>query len=294
MPGGLQSLKPPAGPAQKDIETAAAVIEKALEIVVDDEHSHEAIKTAIKDVLLPARGICRVRWRPQMQTTQLPGRLLLTAIHPRDQDRETVDDEYVFWEDILLDPVRQAKDCDWMAFRHLFTEQALRTEFQGNPKFDALDQGGKLGDLLVWTDESAAGHDRRLGAQTAGRLGNHAAAMVWEVWDRITRKIIWLIRDGAGLVLRPDPDAMLLDGFYPAPVPMLAVTTSDSRIPRTYYDLYAKLASDLDVISDRISKLQEKIRVRGAYNASSKDIADICRRRRRCCRWRAWTCSMAA
>jgi len=279
-PGGLQTLNPLAAPPQKDIETAAAVIEKALEIVVDDEHSHEAIKTAIKDTLLPGRGVCRVRWKPQMETIQLPGGPLPDGTAPTQERKiwEEIDDEYVFWEDFLCDPVRQAKDCDWIAFRHLFSEPALKAEFAGNPKFDALVAAGKVGDLLVWTDETAAKHMVGGGSapKTAGKLGNHRRkAMVWEIWDRLTRKIIWLIRDGAGLVLRADPDSMQLTGFYPVPVPMLAVTTSDSRIPKTYYDLYAKLASDLDVISDRISKLQDKIKVRGAYNSASKDISDL-------------------
>jgi hypothetical protein len=203
MPGGLPSLQPPAGPAQKDIETAAAILEKALEIVVDDEHSHEAIKTAIKDVLLPGRGTCRVRWKPQMQTVQLPGGPLPDGTAPTEDRKiwEEIDDEYVFWEDMLLDPVRQAKDCDWMGFRHLFTEKALTAEFTGNPKFDALVAGGKLGDLLVWTDETAAKHLIGGGSapKTAGKLGNHRRkAMVWEVWNRIDRNIIWLIRDGSG------------------------------------------------------------------------------------------------
>ena len=43
-------------PEQNDIETAAAVMEKALEIVVCDESSHEAVKCAVRDMLLPGRG----------------------------------------------------------------------------------------------------------------------------------------------------------------------------------------------------------------------------------------------
>jgi hypothetical protein len=56
---------------------------------------------------------------------------------------------------------------------------------------------------------------------------------------------------------------------------MLAITTTDSRIPRPYYDLYAKLAGDLDEVSARISALTKQIKVRGAYNGASRDIADI-------------------
>jgi hypothetical protein len=99
--------------------------------------------------------------------------------------------------------------------------------------------------------------------------------MVWEIWDRNERRIIWFIREAAGVVMRVDPDTLQLQGFYPIPIPMLAVTTTDTRIPRPYYDLYAKLASDLDETSARISALTKMIKVRGGYNSASSEIADI-------------------
>ena len=99
--------------------------------------------------------------------------------------------------------------------------------------------------------------------------------MIWEIWDRAGKRIIWFIREAAGIVLRVDPDALQLSGFYPIPAPMLAIRTTDSRIPRAYYDLYAKLAGDLDEVSARISALTKMIKVRGAYNSASNDIADV-------------------
>ncbi|WP_287139004.1 hypothetical protein [Mesorhizobium sp.] len=283
MPGPQPA---PGRPAQRDIETAASVIQKALEIVVEDEHSNEAIKMAIKDVLLPGRGCCRVRWKPQMAeqpvmagdgATPLPG----PAGPPPMQEIkvwEEVDDEYVYWEDLLVDPVRAVADMDWIAFRHLFTKEALEIEFAGSEEYDKLKAEGRLGDILKWTDESAAKSPVGGGSamKSAQNLGDHVKkAMVWEIWDRNSRRIIWFIRETSGLVLRVDPDSLQLEGFYPIPAPMLAVTTTDSRIPRPYYDLYAKLAADLDETSDRISKLTKQIKVRGGYNSASREIADI-------------------
>ena len=46
----------PGMPRQQDIDTAAAVMEKALEIVVDDEASHEAVKAAVGTCCCRARG----------------------------------------------------------------------------------------------------------------------------------------------------------------------------------------------------------------------------------------------
>jgi hypothetical protein len=280
---------PPPGPAQKDIETAASVMEKALEIVLDDEHSDEAIKMAIKDVLLPGRGVCRVRWKPQMQKlpvmagdglTPLPMGAEPGAPPPVEDVKvwEEVDDEYVYWEDFLCDPVRSTSDMSWIAFRHLFAAKELDTEFAGSPEYEKLKAEGRLSDLLKWTDESAAQSPVGGGAamKTAQKLGQKIKkAMLWEIWDRNSRQIIWFCRDASGMVFRVDPDSLQLDGFYPIPVPMLAVTTTDSRIPRPFYDLYAKLAGDLDETSARISNLTKQIKVRGAYNAASNEIKDI-------------------
>ncbi len=286
MPGMPQAA--PGRPKQQDIETAAAIMEKTLEIVLDDEGSNEAIKTAIKDVLLPGRGVCRVRWSPVMDTKPVLAADNLTPLpHPTEPDQaltedvkvwEQVSDESVFWEDLLLDPVRQANDTGWLAFRHLFTEKQLEAEFAGSPHYEDLKARGKLGDILKWTDEAAA--KSPVGGGSAGKsarsLGNQIKkAMIWEIWDKPTQKIIWFIREVTGLVLRVDPDSYKLQGFFPIPIPMLAVRTSDSRIPRPYYDLYAGLAAALDLTSKRIDELTEMIKVRGGYNSASRDVAGL-------------------
>jgi len=298
-------------PKQRAIETAASVIEKALTIVVEDEISHESVKAAIKDVLLPGRGVVRVRWIPTMEqrpvmagdgVTPLPPPDVEGANEPDDGDEgaleargigdnggppmeevkvwEQVNDEYVYWEDILLDPVRAPGDTDWIAFRHLFTAKQAIAEFQGSsPKFDALIAAGKLeSELCLWTEESAAKNLVGGGQpmKSATKLGDVIKKMmVWEIWDRPNRRIIWFIRECGGMPVRVDDDTYQLEGFYPIPRPMLAVTTTDTQIPKPFYDLYADLAADLDETSRRISNLTRQVKVRGAYNSASNEIAQL-------------------
>jgi hypothetical protein len=277
--GGLQPAPPPPGMAnQKDIETAAAVMEKALEIVLDDNASHEAVKAAVKDLLLPGRGTVRVRWHPQMQPTVPQAQEDPTAPPEMIKIWETVNDEYVYWEDILLDPVRQFSDTQWVAFRHLFTGKQLLREFSDSPQLQQLKAKGRMDDVLKWTEEAAAKNTVGGGGamKTSDKLGDVIKkAMVWEIWDRDTRQIIWFIREVSGIVLRVDPDALGLSDFFPIPKPLLAVTTTDSLLPRPYYDLYKHLAGDLDETSKRISNLTDKIKVRGGYNAANRDIANL-------------------
>ena len=198
----------PGRPAQKDIETAASVMEKSLEIVVEDEHCRRGREDGHQDVLLPGRGVCRVRWKPQLVTEPMVdpvmgGPLALPDGTPQTQERkvwEAVSDEYVYWEDLLVDPVRAAADMNWIAFRHLFTKEELETEFAGSPEYDQLASAGRLGDILRWTDESAAKETIGGGSamKTASHLGDHIKkAMVWEIWDRAKRRIIWFIREAS-------------------------------------------------------------------------------------------------
>jgi hypothetical protein len=280
---------PPPGPPPEDIDTAAAVMEKALEICLQDKGSHAAVKTAVKDVLLPGRGTCRVRWNPKLVQmpanspagVPTPTRPGLPAPTQQVKIWETTNTEYVFWEDLLVDPVRQAVDMKWIAFRHLFTGPELTAEFAGTPEFDKIVSLGKLETLLVWTEESAAKSPPSGGSytKTASTLGDAIKkCMAWEIWDRTdpaNLRIIWYVREAGGLVLRVDPDSLQLDGFFPIPAPLLSITTSDTRVPKPFYDLYSKLAEDLESTSVRISRLIEKIRVRGAYNSASTEIAEL-------------------
>ena len=59
---------------------------------------------------------------------------------------ETVNDEYVYWEDILIDPVRQFGDTQWVAFRHLFTEKQLLSEFDDSEKLQRLKSKNRMED----------------------------------------------------------------------------------------------------------------------------------------------------
>jgi hypothetical protein len=278
---------PPGMPRQQDIDTAAAVMEKALEIVVNDEASHEAVKAAVRDMLLPGRGICRVRWKPVLKQVPVEDPVMGGPLtnpmtgEPEMKDAkiwETVDDEYVFWEDILIDPVRMHGDVEWIAFRHLFAEKALLSEFGDSEKLQKYQAENKLSELLKWTEETAAKSPVSGGPapKTAGKLDTVVRkAMVWEIWNRSTREVLWIIREGGGCALRVDPDVLGLQGFYPIPKPICAVVTTDTMIPKAFYDLYAHLAADLDDTSRRISDLTAKIKVRGGYNAANKDIANL-------------------
>ena len=239
-------------------------------------------------MLLPGTGICRVRWKPVLKQVPVEDPVMggpltnpLTG-EPQMKDAkvwETVDDEYVFWEDILIDPVRQHGDVEWIAFRHLFAEKALKDEFGESEKLQEYIKANKLSELLKWTEESAAksprwrrtAHQRPRASWTAscgrrwsGKSGTGPRA-----------KCCGSSARAAAARCGSIPTRLGLQGFYPIPKPICAVVTTDTMIPKAFYDLYAHLAADLDDTSRRIRDLTAKIKVRGGYNAANKDIANL-------------------
>ena len=166
----------------------------------------------------------------------------------------------------------------------LFTEKQLDSEFAGSPQYEDLKARNKLGDIIKWTEEAAAKSPVGGGAamKTAEKFGGHVKkAMIWEIWSSRTREIIWFIREVSGIVLRVDPDSLGLTGFYPIPVPMLAIRTSDTRIPRAFFDLYARLAADLDETSRAHLRADQADQNQGRLQQRlERDRRDPARRRR--------------
>ena len=233
-------------------------MEKALEIVLDDEASHEAVKAAVRDMLLPGRGICRVRWKPVLKQVPVEDPVMggplqnpLTG-EPQMKDAkvwETVDDEYVFWEDILLDTCASTVTSSGSRSGTFLRRRPSRTSSARAKNFRIHQKPGNSQNFSKWTEESAAKSPVGGGPATksAGKLDSVVRkAMVWEVWNRSTRQVLWIIREGGGCALRVDPDVLGLQGFYPIPKPICAVVTTDTMIPKAFYDLYAHLAADLD------------------------------------------------
>ena len=176
-------------------------------------------------------------------------------------------------------PCASTRDVAWIAFRHLFDQKSLLQEFAESQKLQQLKAQNKLSDLFKWTEETAAKSpvgggpapkaavpSRRRHPQSDGLgdleqidQGNHLADP----------------RERRHARCASIPIALRLQGFYPIPKPIYAVVTTDTMIPKAFYDLYASLAADLDDTSRRISDLTAKIKVRGGYNAANKDIANL-------------------
>ena len=264
-------------PPEKEV---SAILEEMSNIFLDNTETYEQLKAAVKEVLLPGRGTVRVRWDPLIE--ELNGFDEMgnpTQIFDKLLDMLYI--EHVYWEDYTHEAVSKWEDCGWVAYRHLFTEKEFMTYFEDSASVQMYLSKGMKDEIFKWTNHSANFNreegDRQVHKSTEELQDKIKKAMVWEFWDKSTREVIWICNDMQGHIIRIDPDPLELQNFFPGPKPLLAVTTTDTMIPTPEYEIYQDLAGEIDEISDRIAALTKRIKVRGAYNGSQENLADILR-----------------
>lgn len=89
-------------------------------------------------------------------------------------------------------------------------------------------------------------------------------ALVYEVWDRTTGKVLWIC-EGMDDPLDVIDDPLKLKDFFPCPPPLFGTTTTDSLIPVPDYMQYRGQAEQIDELTARIGLLIEAVRVAGVY-----------------------------
>ncbi len=85
----------------------------------------------------------------------------------------------------------------------------------------------------------------------------------WEIWDKASRKVIWVCEKDTHLVLRTFDDPLGLSGFFSSPRPLMQTEGESSLIPVCPHDVYSDLIAEIDDTTKRIKATIEDMRVRG-------------------------------
>ena len=241
--------------------TAAQILERALQYEIDHYNDYDSsIRNALRDRLLPGRGVAWVRYEQQGQITDdvQEGTAEETenheALEQSPEYKEYTPCDYVFWKDFIHSPARTWEEVTWVARRVYMSREEGKKRFGDDFK-------------LVPLSHEPIGLDD----MDIGQKDQMKKAIVWEIWDKSSKKAIW-IAENHSTVLDEKPDPLKLDCFFPCPKPLFSTLTTDTLIPIADYLLYQDQARELDDITDRIGKLVEACKVVGVYDASQPAI----------------------
>ena len=278
--------------------TVATVLERGLQYQLDVYNFDMAVRRAIEDYLIVGRGVLRVTYEPvvvegdpemipvrQQPISGIgevaPGQIGDVPIGSAFVDAEgsqvdagmvmqgpmgpyvlgepveyvgeqSIRCEYVHWEDFVMSPARGWPDVTWIGFRHLMTRQEL-VDYYG-PK-------GEMIPLSYRGDEGDAYEDNK----------QPDRAEIYEIWDKRSGKQIFIAADYDELLEEFD-DPYNLDGFWPIPEPLYAVSTTDTTLPVPEILTYEDQLYELDLITQRIANLTEALKRRGVYDASFQEL----------------------
>lgn len=226
------------------------VMKRALEYTIDVYDYHSVYKLAVLDMLLPGRGVMRLRYKPQMEGDAISW--------------ECVMPELVQWEDYRHGPGKTRKEVMWDAFRHRLTREELVAQFGedvGNViPLDAVDD--KDEELRKLSDEDEIKHAFR-------------TAEVWEIWDRDKKQCLFIAPAYKDKPAKVIDDPLGIDEFAPLPDPLMAIEDAASLIPIPQYRLYKEQAEELNRISGRINKIIQAVKFRGIYDATISEMNQL-------------------
>ena len=260
------------------------IIERAIEAMIDSSEFDVSIERTVQDMLLTGRGITRVHYKPKYEMMSVRGELTeansdtepFTRFMDENGDEqepqfddngaffsieeetlvdETVEVEFVPWDQIRFGPARQWSEVNWIAFESIQTREDLIENFGDK---------GKTAPLMILPD----GYDPDLPDDIVKRC------RVWEIWDKRKREVIF-IGEGSKEPLDVRDDPLNLKNFFPIPRPLYSIETDRTMLPVPEFDLYRDQADELDDITGRIDHLIKMLKVRGVYDAANEELGNL-------------------
>jgi hypothetical protein len=253
--------------AKDDVaRTAALILQRMLsfDMTKDDSESHESLKMAVEDRLIPGLGQVWLRLDTQVEDYKIEPVLgpdgvtvLAPGMNAKRIVSQDVPADYVHWDDYLWSPARTWGEVWWQS-RRLWMRKREFIKRWGEAKYKEVKDSA----------ETSAKVDGQPKGFRKGRV------QVYEVWCEPTDKV-YFVCETLEENLEEIQDPLGLQGFFPCPKPLLATHTTNSVVPRPDYIMMQDQYEELNILNARVSTLTEALRVVGVYDSANKDLGKL-------------------
>lgn len=238
------------------VTLATLLMEQAGQYALEEVDFDGVLKNVVQDFLLPGMGVAWVRYEPKFGKRK--------GANDNDETEvltaEGMDVDYVHYKDFITGVGRTWKELPWIARRVYFDRKKAKARF-----------GEEVANKLAYSyrpDDDGNGN-----RDFAGNGGFQA--IIWEIWDKTERTVVWFSIDYADDVLDSKPDPLRLKAFFPCPEPIRAVWTTRTFIPKAFYTQYKAQAEELDNITERVRFLTQALKLHGVYDGSQTQLAQL-------------------
>lgn len=222
---------------------AAIVLERCVVNSLGSQDFDKTMRDVVQDLLLPGRGVAIEEYEAEIGTQ--PGAEGQPPVEAVTSQKSST--RYLHWKDFLTNQARIWDEVWWGAYVVYLTKEEVADKF------------GKDIAAVIQLD-----HKQR---DDRGRFsGADAKASVWTIWNKRKKEVIQVSPGYTeGFLRAPFQPPVKFDGFFPFPRPVQATTASDTIIPTPDFALYQDQADEIDLLTNKIYKLSESLRLRGLY-----------------------------
>lgn len=222
---------------------------RILKFLVDTEDKDydafdDLMQATVLDGLITNRGVTRFRY-----------------VAHEGSDYECVYGESVRWDKFIHGYARTWKKVPWVGFEWDMSKDELKKNF---PK-------ANLADLRLFSDANTD-EDDSTKAEDRDELAGVKSYKVYEIWDKVTEKLIFLSAVSPDAPLKMVDDPLGLPSFFPVPRPLNFTRKVTTLIPTPLYTHYMAQAAELNELTRRLKAIIKAIKFRGAYNSAVEGI----------------------
>jgi hypothetical protein len=274
MPAVFSRLpKPEVSRRNKDRDpvgrVASQILERALSYEIEYYPDYgSAMANAVEDRFLPGRGCVWVRYEPKFKQVETVSEDTQDEDDPQGEEAGEIEEtgeeieyecspcDYVAWQDFGHAVVRTWEE-QWLVWRIVYMDREQLVE-----------RFGDEGKAIPLDHKESDEKDKEGKAETIPQ------ARIYELWDKRSEKVAWLSKAHDALIDQVE-DPLKLQNFFPCPKPLYSTMTTGSLVPVPDFSLYQDQAKELDIITGRIDKLVNALRVVGVYDASAKSLQNL-------------------
>lgn len=291
------------GDPDKVAKIGALVLERCISYSVDQYDFNSSMRAAIKDVLLPGRGVTRVRYKPYMETRNRRVSVIKGEDGYKTADGESLDrmamgtpkspeaeEQGGIAPQAQTAPEIKQDDSGSYIDGEAYEAVSYEETYCEHVQWGAFRRGpGKTWDEVPWIsfdhyltrDEvkklspqigATIPMDSSINPDSQGNQGYQTPEpdifkrlKVIEFWDKGTNKVYFIAPSYKNGPLKVVDDPLNLAGFFPIPRPLYAVHTPETLIPVPPFHLYKALADELDLVTRRLTALTKVMKWRGVY-----------------------------